>query len=63
MVKGKLLESGASDSLNQSDPPREAGLAENTEDDAFGDGASKDLGQPTPMRSVNFERLANDDQP
>jgi hypothetical protein len=43
--------------------PAAAGLAENTEDDAFGDGASKDLGQPTPTRSVNFERLANDDQP
>jgi hypothetical protein len=40
----------------------EAGLAEYTEDDAFGDGASKDLGQPAPTSSVNFERPSNDDQ-
>jgi hypothetical protein len=43
MVKGKLLESGASDSLIEAIRPEKAGLqSEMTEDDAFGDGASKD---------------------
>ncbi len=56
MVKGKLLESGEVILSSEAIRPIGRASTQTTEDDAFGDGASKEKDKPTPMSSKIFER-------